>query len=75
MLSFIRNYQVRRDRLRKLRVEHARLVAHRRALVELGSGRDRGDAALVLALQQTDLQLAAVEHDIRLVDQGISESR
>ena len=71
MMSFIRSYLLRRDRLRKLRVEHARLVTHRRALVDVG----RGDAALALALQQTDLQLAAVEHDIRLVTQGISESR
>jgi hypothetical protein len=35
-----------------------------RALVRLGTS---SNAALVLALQQIDLQIAAVEHDIRLM--------
>jgi hypothetical protein len=64
MPDWIRSYFTKRTRLRKLRVEHARSVAHRSALVKLGT---RSNAALVLALQQIDLQIAAVEHDIRLM--------
>ena len=64
MLDWIRSYFSKRTRLRKLRVEHARSVAHRCALVRLGKS---SNAALVLALQQIDLQIAAVEHDIRLI--------
>jgi hypothetical protein len=64
MLDWIRSYFIRRNRLRKLRMEHARSVAHRNALLRLGTS---SNAALVLALQQIDLQITAVEHDIRLM--------
>jgi len=64
MIDWIRSYSKKRTKLRKLRVEHARSVAHRSALLRLGTS---SNAALVLALQQIDLQIAAVEHDIRLM--------
>jgi hypothetical protein len=64
MIDWIRSYATKRTKLRKLQVEHSRSIAHRSALLRLGT---KSNAALVLALQQIDLQIAAVEHDIRLM--------
>ncbi len=69
MLDWIRSHFAKRARLRKLWVEHARSIAHRNALLNIGTKTDGERPALALALRQIDLQIAAVEHDIRHLDE------
>jgi hypothetical protein len=65
LTDWIRSYFTTRSRLRKLRMEHARTVEHRGALVKTEPQTESQRPALALALRHVNLQISAVEHDIR----------
>lgn len=65
MRDWLRRRLLRRAHLSRLRAEHARIVAHRLALVRIADGDPGRRHSLALGLLQTDLQLAAVEQEIR----------